>query len=107
MNYSKDMKMDCHNKEELEQYRAIGTIEEFKDLKENERKCEECAGCTVWKCDCSNIRANAIDEFANFIHEKAKENNGLRLSSEERSWTHACIFDYVNEFKEAKMKGGE
>ncbi len=48
--------------EEREQYRAIGTIEEFKALKENERKCEDCAGCTTWKCDCANIRAKAIDE---------------------------------------------
>lgn len=44
----------------------------------------------------------AIDEFADFLHQKAKENNGLRLSSETRSWTHACIYDYVNEFKEYK-----
>lgn len=43
---------------------------------------------------------NAIDEFANFLHKKAKEKNGLRLSSETRSWTHPCIFDYVNEFRE-------
>ena len=45
-------------------------------------------------------RNNAIDEFASFLHKKAKENNGLRLSSETRSWTHPCIFDYVNEFRE-------
>lgn len=51
------------------------------------------------------IRNKAIDEFANFIHEKAKENNGLRLSGETRSWTHASIFDYVNEFREKQMKG--
>lgn len=45
---------------------------------------------------------NAIDEFANFLHKKAKENNGLRLSGETRSWTHACIYDYVNEFREER-----
>lgn len=28
----------------------------------NERKCEECAGCTNWLCDCANIRAKAIDD---------------------------------------------
>ncbi len=81
-------------------YRNIGTIEEFEALKENQRKCEDCAGCTTWKCDCANERDKAIDDFANFIHEKAKENNGLRLSSETRSWTHASIFDYVKEFKD-------
>lgn len=27
-------------------------------------QCSECAGCTQWKCDCSNIRVEAITEFA-------------------------------------------
>ena len=44
-------------------YTTIGTVEEFKILKENERKCQDCAGCTNWKCDCANERAYAIDEF--------------------------------------------
>lgn len=30
---------------------------------ENENKCKDCAGCTQWKCDCSNIRNKTIDEF--------------------------------------------
>lgn len=34
MNYSKDMKMDCQDKRELEQYRAIGTVEQLQELKE-------------------------------------------------------------------------
>lgn len=89
--------------EELQQYRAIGTIDEFKALKENQRNCKDCAGCTDWKCDCANERDYAITQFANFLHEKAKENNGLRLSSETRSWTHPCIFDYLKEFKEKKI----
>ena len=55
--------------EEAEQYRVIGTVEEFKALKENQCKCEDCAGCTVWKCDCANIRQQAIDEFANVLKE--------------------------------------
>ena len=29
--------------------------------------CDDCAGCTQWKCDCSNIRAEAIDEFVRRI----------------------------------------
>lgn len=48
-------------------------------------------------------RDYAITQFANFLHEKAKENNGLRLSSETRSWTHPCIFDYLKEFKEKQI----
>lgn len=53
--------------EEIQQYRAIGTMDEFKDLKENEPKCNDCAGCTNWKCDCANERAKAIDELKNEI----------------------------------------
>ena len=53
--------------EEIQQYRAIGTLEEFKALKENQRKCEDCAGCTNWNCDCYNERVMAIEEFAEQI----------------------------------------
>lgn len=31
-------------------------------------KCEDCAGCTTWKCDCANIRAKAIDEFISELY---------------------------------------
>lgn len=34
--------------------------------------CDDCAGCTQWKCDCSNIRAEAIDEFAERLKAKAE-----------------------------------
>lgn len=27
-------------------------------------KCDDCAGCTQWKCDCSNIKTQAYEEFA-------------------------------------------
>lgn len=75
--------------------------DEFKrKFQTEESKCEDCAGCTSWKCDCVNERDYAVNEFANFLHEKAKKNNGLYLSSETRSWTHASIYDYVNEFRE-------
>lgn len=48
--------------EALDAFKEIGTVEELQTLKENQRKCEDCAGCTTWKCDCSNVRAEAIDE---------------------------------------------
>jgi hypothetical protein len=32
--------------------------------------CDDCAGCTEWICDCSNIRAEAITEFAERLKEK-------------------------------------
>lgn len=69
--------------DELIKYQLIGTIEEFKALKESDMK-----------------GANrAVDDFANYLHKIAKENNGLRLSSETKSWTTPCIFDYLEEFK--------
>lgn len=72
--FSKDVvDMLLQEFEEAEQYRVIGTVEEFKALKENQCKCEDCAGCTVWKCDCANIRQQAIDEFVKKICEKYTE----------------------------------
>ena len=53
--------IDCLD--ELDGYRAIGTVEKFKALKLKEHKCEDCAGCTAWNADCANIREKAIDEF--------------------------------------------
>lgn len=42
---------------------------------ENERlrdfvssKCEECAGCTSWKCDCANIEAQAKADTVRKMH---------------------------------------
>lgn len=44
--------------------------------KENERlrsfnsaKCEDCAGCTSWKCDCANIEAYAVEKYKSAIIE--------------------------------------
>lgn len=31
------------------------------------KDCTNCAGCTQWKCDCSNIRNQAIDDFAEAV----------------------------------------
>ena len=90
--------------DEVLKYRAIGTVEEFKALKEKEERFDR--NIRMFNEIGLEIRANAIDEFAEFLHKKAKENNGLRLSSETRSWTHASIYDYVREFRETQMKGG-
>ena len=49
--------------EELKKYKAI-----------NYPKCSECAGCTLWNCDCANIRGKAIDDFAEqFIYKAVCE----------------------------------
>ena len=33
-------------------------------------KCEDCAGCSAWKCDCSNIRNEALNTFWNKLKQK-------------------------------------
>ena len=107
-------------KEELEQYRAIGTVEDVTFYKKcyDEELYEFCGEYGTDNCGCKGRMeylekkvaefeaVGTIEEFANFIHKKAKENNGLRLSGEKRSWTHASIFDFVNEFRGEKLKGG-
>lgn len=43
-------------------------LEELQTLKEKDKpNCKDCAGCTIWKCDCSNERARAIDEFVSSL----------------------------------------
>ena len=81
----------------VKKYEAIGTVEKLKALKENQRKCEDCAGCTVWKCDCANERTYAIDEFAKCLKERWIETEDLNLSSE--------FFKFVDKVAE-QMKGG-
>ena len=76
MNYLKDMKMDYQDKRELEQYRAIGTIEEFKALKEkiakiefilNEKnyiKADECDYGNYYTCE-NALMIKDIEEIIN------------------------------------------
>lgn len=91
--------------EEIQAYRTIGTVEKFKALKEKNETLK--ALYENARKEGNNLiikaRAEAVNEFANYLHEKAKENNGLRLSSETRSWTHPCIFDYLEEFKNEQI----
>ena len=42
------------------------TIPKMEKLADNAliKGCDECAGCTQWKCDCLNIKVEAYEEFA-------------------------------------------
>lgn len=42
-------------------------------------KCEDCAGCNQWKCDCSNIRNFSIQEFAERLKEKCAFERGFAV----------------------------
>ena len=41
-------------------------------------KCEDCAGCSEWKCDCSNIRNYAIRDFAEILKEVGTKVEGRK-----------------------------
>lgn len=69
-----DLEIALQALKEIREYRELGTVEELQTLKENERKCEDCAGCTNWLCDCANERAKAIDEFAEKCFEEIFKN---------------------------------
>ena len=92
---------------DLEEYQAIGTVEELKALKDIDedlrlKYCYEDLSNAENRGYCQGSN-EAVDAFAKFLHEKAIENNGLRLSSETRSWTHPSIFDYLEEFKNEQI----
>ena len=92
---------------EVEAYRAIGTVSEFRELKEIDedlriKYCYEDLSSAENRGYLQGCN-EGVDEFAKFLHKKAKKNNGLRLSSETRSWTHPSIFDYVEEFKSEEI----
>lgn len=64
-------------------------------------KCEDCAGCTTWKCDCANIRAKAIDDFLEKICEKYTE------EERQRNYKQYCC-NIKNELADIaeQLKGG-
>ena len=78
---------------------AIGTVEELKALKENERQCEDCAGCTNYLCDCWNERARAINEFVERISEH---------DFEEKTEEYSNSVSFMREIKKIaeELKGG-
>lgn len=93
--------------EEVQKYIAIGTFSEFQQLKEIDedlrlKYCYEDLSSAENRGYMQGYNT-AVNDFANFIHEKAKEKNGLRLSADTRSWTHPSIFNYVDEFE--KIEG--
>ena len=61
-NFKEDVnkQMCIENAEEHEQIAMM--LVELKALQQ-ENKCKDCAGCTAYNCDCSNIKIQAIDDF--------------------------------------------
>lgn len=89
-----DLEIAVQVLKEIREYRELGTVEEFKFMKDNERKCEDCAGCTNWLCDCANERAKAIDEFTGMAYKM--------LGASDKDLYCSDIIDKIAE----QMKGG-
>ena len=64
----------------------------------NERKCEECAGCTNWLCDCANTRDIAIDEFAEALTNKLVLKYGNATPTEQ--YVALQVTDWIKEIAE-------
>lgn len=120
--------------EEIQQYRAIGTIEEFKDLKEksvadevkeNNKQlvCEIKIDTEILQkiidetvaqieLDIQGIRAKAIDEFAKQLKSDEFQKYNLDMvfeTSRDLSYSH-CInafHEYVDEIAEQLKEGGK
>lgn len=60
-----ELKQDEVNRASAMREKTLQIVENLQA--ENKRltnnKCEDCAGCTQWLCDCSNERAQAIKEY--------------------------------------------
>ena len=93
----------------VKMYEAIGTVDEFKDLKESELKCKDCAGCTNWKCDCANERDYAIDEFAERLKYSLANNyrHLLERDTDGFDWlTTDAVETHIEEIAEQMKVGG-
>lgn len=109
----------CANiKNEVQTIRVLDIINLINRLQEeNERlkgfataKCEDCAGCTSWKCDCANIKAEAYKEFADRLRSKAKKTTityvtDTSIQEHGTGWIEISLKDFDNLLKE--LVGGE
>ena len=83
---------------------------------ENERlknKCEDCAGCSEWKCDCSNIRKEFAENSVERVEKaKLKYQRLCKEQGEEMEEHISILFDGIigiinNLLKEMESKDDE
>ncbi|MEE1256231.1 MAG: hypothetical protein UHN47_06935 [Lachnospiraceae bacterium] len=86
--------------EKLIEYQAIGTVEEFRALK-NKLKYDVCTGCTTWKGDYANIRERVTTEFAEQLKNKLVLKYGNATVTQQ--YVAMQVTDWCNEIAE-KMK---
>lgn len=51
------------------------------EIEKLQNRCDDCAGCTQWKCDCSLIEGEAIKEFAKELAERFKQREDEKACS--------------------------
>lgn len=92
----------------LQRYECLGTVEEFKVLKEKEERFER--NIKMFYEIGLKIRAKVIDEFAEMLKEKYEENNfDLCLRQNDYySYSNSCmLFErYIDEIAEQLKAGG-
>ena len=86
--------------EEIQQYRAIGTVEEFKALKEKEERFDR--NIRMFNEIGLEIRAKAIDEFA----EKLKEKSTFLKSIENDYYGYVSEYE-IDDVAEQMKAGGK
>ena len=66
-------------------------------------RCEECAGCTNWLCDCANVRNKAIDEFVEKLSTNVEsfqaEVNGIKADLMTEDYFHEYIWEIAEQMK--------
>lgn len=116
INEFKNWKEDWLNKFDLLiEYRKIGTVEECREAREKQKeaknRCKDCAGCTQWKCDCSNVRREAINEFADKLktnYEDDEDIYAILSDNDTYSYTTSCVLfeKYIDIIAEQLKDGG-
>lgn len=72
------------------------------DVERVTNKCEDCAGCTEWKCECSLIEAQAIEDVAKKLEQTISSQ--LTCSTLEKKEAYYFCLD---ELEKLKSQSGE
>lgn len=54
----------------------------FVEIDKLKNKCEDCAGCTSWLCDCSNIYQQCVEDIKAFYEENKFAYEAQKLGEE-------------------------
>lgn len=79
----------------------LGLFEELQELRKQEHdRCSDCAGCVQWKCDCSNVRQQAVNDFVQWVDKYYDTKMYINDAD-----GYKDIFDFYREFLEDQEDG--